>query len=758
MSDFDDIEKDLNARLGLWLRDIPLMRGRLAAIQPQPEAADLVRVAADQAVLGREGRALNYLAASLTIEPHAALEHARRAHLFACSGYGFNPRVPLALASSILPHAGEFGFSPDEHAYLTSVVALLRFGRHAQEEVRILVKALRRQQLTLIRGCLITVDCLFLRDMYPEVDWGLHLETGEFTKEELAEGFSYLCHLLREEIGLTKRTAGLWDVEQIDSGHYLSVLTRAASLRKYREVERLIDGFEFRCQRDPRTSCLVVTAPTPAVEKSIRLAYIDAQQRRGPPLEVLKRAGWPSLRDVAEGLHRFAKARALIQERGPLRRLRFEIPITQELVQLVRSGPTAAEDVVSIANAVEDYHVDARTLSGFQISPHLSLLDISRVHRLALITGAFTVAELRAHVKDRELLLNSVMPVYLDAALDELLGVALERKESVQEFKAMFGWPPPELSGDEKLPFFDLQYRPMLRAVDDASIPLPGGGEWNVPIHVLGGSNLVRAALLSTRKRPLSASAEHEVLGETLAAAIRAHGHAARSGMGIRVGGTSLEVDGIAAVGNVLLLLECKSSLLPCSPFELGTTFEHCAKAARQLSRLVDALGTEDQHRAVCGRLDVDERAIDRIVTGVVIDNGLFAGRRIDNHLVVSFRHLEAFLRGSLSVLGVPLRAPAAPLTSEDVVRFFAGELYDRLFAAMVEVDEEIRLGASRLLLRSYALSGDLLARDFGVDLRAVLDAEGRHWTGESEVGPAGADEQETRTPATAVLKPSDPC
>jgi len=434
-------------------------------------------------------------------------------------------------------------------------------------------------------------------------------------------------------------------------------------------------------------------------------------------IDELKEAGWPSLVDVGREIHSLAEKKGLISRREHPRRIRFEIPMVDPLVRLVRTGGPAREEVGGIVEAVRSYHADAATLARFSVKEHVSLLDISRVQRLAWIVAAYVSTELQRHVEDAELFFNSVTPVFRDEALDELLGVPLEREESVKEFKELFGWPARGAGKGTQSGFFDIQYRPMIRATDDPSKPLPAGSdEWSVPFYVLAGSELVRAALLLTQKRPFDDS-RREILGSEIALEIQALGQTAKAGVKLPAADDRLEIDLVAVVDDALLVLECKASLLPCSPFELRRSYDHCARAAGQLSRLLETLSSEDGRRSVCKQIGVKPDAVKRILTGIVIDNGLFAGLRVGGHPVLSHRHFMTFLRGKpMTILGedVPLRAEGR-VTRADLERFLGGDTYGRFFRAMVPVRKELRLGRSQLLRETYALAGELLAAEFGV-------------------------------------------
>ncbi len=629
----------------------------------------------------QKGRAANWLAVAFILDQQKTLVWLKREGLLRASKYQFDPAVPRFLVEGALAHADELVLTPDTRSLLTAALGLLTLAPAARAEFADLMALLRREPYTLLRSCLITLDLLFLRDGFRDLDFGLPWQLDPYTKEDLAEGFSLLWSHAHREIRITRRSAGLWDAQGIHYGRYLHILKRAAALREFSGSEILIEAFGYRCEIDGDGTA-VVSPPTPEVEKGIRLGYIDGDMRRMRLMLEAGEVGAASLRDLGRRLHGAMMKNGLIRlvdADSPLPRVRFEFPVFPQFTEMIRDAGAALEELPGVVEAIEAYGLTPADAQEYRVSEHLTIRDVQHAQRLAAITASCVATELFRRRDEPVVFVNSASPVYRsDEALDAFLGTVLDPR-AARDFREVFRWPPASADAPGG---FDVQYRPLLDAEH----------EWHVPMFILAFSNLTRAAFALTHRRP---NADSDLLEAPLVQEFRDAGHLAVPKVKLRAGAMVVaEIDVAALVDDTLVILECKNSLLHCNVFELRTSRDRCVEAATQLDRARD-------------------------VTGIVAGNRSFIGSRFGGHLVVSPGNLSNFIGQGEIHLGehAARTRPAGRLTGDAIRGFFDGSFYDRIFAAMTPVARVAELAGRRLKHESYALDFIALGREFGVEI-----------------------------------------
>jgi hypothetical protein len=695
----------LTARCGgYWMSAVPRLRETVVQLGLSAEdATAMLERAQEHARRSQRGRAANWLAAALVTDQDQTVRWLNREGLLRASKYRFDPTLPRFLANDIWAHADDLGLSAHARTFWTAHIGLLGFAGAAHEEFRGLLALLRQEPYTLLRSCLITLDILFLREMHPQLDFGLPWNLGTFTKEDLAEGFSLFWSLAHAEIGVSRKSAGLWDAPRIHSGRYLEVLKRTAALREFCQAEILVGGFDYRCATTGTSA--VLAAPNPEVEKGIRFGYIDGQMRRARLVGEATEIGAARLVDLGVRLHAAmteARRIRLVDEDTPLRRVRLEFPVFRQFTELLRSPEFAAEELPGMVEAIDAYGLTPANAAAYRVSGRLTVRDVLLAQRLAVITASCVAQELFRHRYEPIVFVNSASPVYReDEALDRFLEVVLE-PGAARDFRELFRWPPVMENVAAGL---DVQYRPLLEAEH----------EWHVPMFILASSDLVRAAFMLTGQRP---GAERQLLENMIAEEFHKAGHPARAGIQLRSGAqTVAELDVAALVEDTLVILECKNSLLPCNLFELRTSRDQCEKAARQLDRALQVLRTGTHREHLLARLGAGDRPVNHVATGIVVGNRLFIGSRIDGHVVMSPWHLSNFIgRGEIQVVGhaARTRAPGG-LTGQMIRDFCGGAFYAHVFGAMVPVTRQVVLGGRDLTYESYALDFIALGAEFGI-------------------------------------------
>jgi hypothetical protein len=419
----------------------------------------LLERAAHHACLGHRGKAANWIAVACLLHREEAWRALRQRGLLRCSKYDFNPATPLAIALLILEQSTALRLSEGHITYLRSVIELLRFGSAAQSEFNGLLRDLRRQRNFMAQSCLITLDFLFMQDSYPDLDFGITWSIAPWTKEQLAEGLSFVWAIAERHFGITRGVASIWDAEGIIEGAYLRVLQRAAWLREFSEAEILIDAFDYRCSALPGPRSVALAAPSPELEKSIRFGYIGQEMLQANFGTEAREADSLSCRDIGAALHEAARRAGFIETVDTFpRRVRFHVPEHPELFEDIGKSGALKDEFVPFAVAMQSYGLTPTELDEFQVTATLSLGDIMRVQRFAAIVGSYAATELARRRADPQRVINSVSHVYRgDDILVSFLGLVLS-PEAAEDFVDLFGWP----RRDGAKVVFDIQYRPLV--------------------------------------------------------------------------------------------------------------------------------------------------------------------------------------------------------------------------------------------------------------------------------------------------------
>lgn len=692
-----------------WLSSIPQIRECLQTLGiGNNEVVPILTRSLEHAHQHQKGRAVNWLVTAFLLDQGKTLDWLKRNGLLRASTYEFDGKMPRFLAQQVYDHADGLELSDESRSFLFRNLNLLTIASGARDEFKALLALVRNEPFTLLRSCLATLNLMFMRDFFRDLSFDLHWYSGhgseQGSKETLAEGFSFLWSHAHRRFGITDLTASLFNTRGICSGRYFEILKQAAELRQFTAVEVLVSSFSYRCTIDENGN-VTVSPPSPEIEKGIRFGYIDNEMQRNRLRIESDKLGAASLKELGQILHTvMTKANLIRLMDTPIPRVRFEYPLNPKLLKALSDVGYATEELPGAEEAEEKYGLTPEDTMKYAFGTHLTLHDIRMVMRLSTVLATCTAIELSQRRDQHDVVANSAVATLAgDDALDTILGMVL-KPQAAKEFRSLFRWPPN--SGD--LPsHFDIQYRPLLST----------GQEWQLPMFILCSSDLVRAALMLTGKRP---GAGTNLIEKQLVRAFTQAKHLADSSIKLRSGGNVVaEIDVAALINDTLLILECKDPLLPCSMFELRTSLDHCEKAAEQLDRNLVVLEQASQREYLLSRLGATGQSVNHVVTGIVAGNRLFTGTRIGAHLVTSPGNLMNLIRsGEVSIVEKTARMREPGRLTADAIRdFFAGKFYQRIFAAMIPVKEVTELGGRRLELDSYALELGELCRQFGIVL-----------------------------------------
>lgn len=674
--------------------------------RPKPSHADVDQAlnALSEAILcNKKGKALSVARALLLLlGPHKAIKRIQRDGTFRASRHAFNSPVVRALIADWTENAGSYGFNAAGVKYLTSVSALWTLAPALKKVRRSLVERMKVSRPRVIKTLLAVVDIAFAHGMPGDRELPTELPYA-YSTEEMAAAFSYLLCLFHAEFGLDARHFQMVDESAVMDTMYQDLLVDAAKVCDYLEAEVLIDAFPYSAV--VRHGKVFVIADDPALEKSIRLGYVQTDMQRAIRIRALME--YQADKTSGEILSVASFAKTYYEAVGdvvvefaptPVPRYRVMFPQVNELKQIFAGDGLFLEDLSSVEMLGAEDYVSASEIIDSPVVGDITVIDILKVQRFFSFMhfGIHRAVSRHSPLSDRPFLyLNSCLPVFehrkLVEGLQHLLG-----KEKAEEIVRLLTC---DLSSD----FVDLQYTPIVIA-----------GEWCIfSMAVLSSSNLVRNLLCHNAKRlTMRNKGDIDPMQAALKTALYQAGFLVQDQVITGTKNNTLEVDVLAYRDGHLFLFECKNSFHPCNVYEMRTSYDHVTHAADQLAQRRDRLLDAGNQQRVFDRLSWKVDVAGHVHTCIAIGNRVFNGYDCDGHPVRQVHELLNFiLRGSIAIDGVTRRVwKNETFSVEDLCMYLAGVTTIADFMESMEpLDRKLSFGGAELTFSSYVLNGETL-------------------------------------------------
>jgi len=675
-----------------WIQSLKMHLGD--ASTPKPSLNQVLARLSDYLPAGKAGRAGRWLAVGLLIDQRAFLMQIRRNGLFRASKYEHRSDVIDKAIATVIESELMLELSADVRAYLQSIRALQRICPEVKNARIELTKALRARRTHALKSLLVVVDRRFLLWMPADRAAPTH-EGSYYAPEEYADAFSYIARLFYRTFGVCDEELKYTDEAAIRGGLYDQLLIRACRIRKYEECELLIDVFAYTAVAEDHK---IVLRPGDALlEKSIRLGYIQTDAAAIVGLFSGLPNGGDAAASIEEEVENFCVAGGtdFIQlVDTPVPRYVLALPKIPELIDRLSSANLFREDAFYLLGLAKEQYCRPDQLLQTSLDAHLTVFDVLKLQRAVNFISKLMATRLGSLLLTHdELALRSLVPVFRRQELQELLG-SFVSSEAATEFMDWLQFP----RGRQRN-HYDLQYQPIL-----------AGEEYvMVPMNVLSSSSMARNMLylcLSDRKA-VDPNVDVSMQG-LLAQCLRDRFSQVFENVKLRFEDKSLEIDIVTVIGEVLLLIECKSSFHPCTEHELRTSYDHIRTAGRQLDRLLNALGDSDIREQLSKRLGVTKK-IETIRTCVATANRMFNGYRMGEHPVrQAYEMINVIKTGEVTIGRDIFRVWRQSLFNEhDLFDYLDGRTtHADMFAAMREVEVRFSFQRHELSISSFSLMG----------------------------------------------------
>ncbi|WP_299808957.1 hypothetical protein [uncultured Roseibium sp.] len=676
-----------------------------------PQVGDL---AVQEITLGNVQLAVNWITLGFFCNQSMAREALTSSGTLRASKYKFRTNQLLDVFAALEVVATELSLNTDDLRYLNSMKLLAEFAPEVEDLDQSLRRFLRRNADTALKSVIARVDALFM--ISHDVDQAKNKNAlNSYSKEELAEGASYIIHCINEEIGISDAHFGMMLERKIARGLIDKMILKACKIRQVFEAEMLVEAFNYRCT--VTGGKISISAKDPVLEKSIRLGYVQNELasmkghlERVQAIEDGAHSVFAIADDFFENFHGQVVQRIEV----PVSRFTFNIPDVPPIHDLFQNNSFTIEEALYLQELIDTERVTWKELKEFEYRPGLTLLDFSRVHRLFLFISRLAMRQLTPLLEsDAELAYRSLVPVFKIKTLKQLLGWCVQ-KEHVDAVLDFLSWVPGHSD------FFDLQYKPILHCNEYCLVPL----------HITGMTNWYRNMARNENQRLIKMldtdAAERSVASDLQGARCEF----VAQGFETVLEGQRIEIDVICRFGGYLFLFECKHPTLPCNVHELRTSYKHMLKGAQQLGRLKNLLKAPDVEKELYRRLGWEVGPSNEIVTCIVSGNGMFSGLRIEGHPVRRLQELSNMVQtGVIRTMIASMEVGDTNQTIEtselverklwndekftpEFLREYLNEdkLTRMLFESMVEFERTYTVGSRKLAFLTYALDTQAFA------------------------------------------------
>ncbi len=644
---------------------------------------------------GDANKAISTCTAGISKKPTRFISQVRKRGVFRSSRYDFEALTIKKVVQNLLQGEIAESIPKDDISYLESIISLLHIAFTARSMFKKILNNLSKKDF---KACLVSVEWLFWKH-HQKDHQAINQSYKYFSKEELAEAFSFMYYLLCNKYDPADLNINLIDTKAIKNGYYLKKLSELSKLLYFKRCELLIDCFGYKAIREK--SVIVIKPPCPRFEQSRKLGYIhNEMQTFGDYHQSLLESEGLSLAKFAQKFSNDYKDFLFSIKTTPAKRIVLQIPVDETLKEIFTKDSFFNEEVAELRSYAKEYLLSISQIESIPIYEKLTIIDVIKFQRLVrLIYWTYEKFIFDNDLKDSELFLQSVLPVYTGSKLTKFLEY-IYGEEKAKSLIELLSWKTSSQS------VFDLQSSPIIR-----------NRNWSVfPIGLVAQTNLVRNVLQRTRFR-FDSNSDVDPVGEELFNSLEPHSTTIHRDLSYNWGNIKGELDVLALIDKKLFVFECKNSLHPCSPYELRTSYDYIKKAGSQLSRFKN-LFKKSTFRDYMGTLiDIKISKEIKIVTCIAMGNRMFSGWEERGHQVRPVHELCNIIDSGI----IAVRAMKGSEQNDHIENiklwenenFCANDLENYIykdslhiprFNNMLEIEEGVQLKGKRIIRKSYAM------------------------------------------------------
>lgn len=642
------------------------------------------------------------LACALIIfSPKNSIVEMRSVGAFRSSKFNFKTNTAKSVVQYLVTNSEILGLDSEQARYFASVKNLLDLGSKTRQINDGLLEVVKSRKKFVIKTLLANIEIMFATRQ-PVFNKTVSSDNVEnYSNEELAEAFSYILKLHRDEFGVINEYFQHVDESATSTGLYWCLLIDAAKVCRYKDAEILLDGFPYQATRNSEN--LVIESIDPRLEQSVRLGYMQAVQQM-----ITRRIGLEehvfneqnscrpaSIKKFAEELYETSQEQIVFVNPKPISRYVLGYAMVPELFKPFSTNDLFEEEIEALVQlGIENY--DYGALKDVDIRDGISALDIMKVQRLFRFVYVIYQRALADHQNsDRyAIALRSVLPVFSESLLGQVLELILPGRD----YKKVLGLISLDLSSADHI---DIQYAPLIKL----------NGHYLAAPAVIANSNLVRNIFCGHRiKQPFVG--DIDPMQDKIVESLRLQGFSVAQEIKITFQKKEMETDIIAFKDGLLFLIECKNPYHPCNVHEMRNSYDHISYGSHQLDVRKEWLSSVDEQKRLFAAAGFIYKPVKGIHTCIAVANRVFNGYVANGHPVRQGHELINMIRsGVVNISGVPRRVWASSeFHVKDLISYLCGETITKdCMDSLVNVDVSYKLKGKELLFSTYILNAEHL-------------------------------------------------
>jgi hypothetical protein len=662
-------------------------------------------------------------------EPDTAIKDARYKGVFRYVAYGFKQNSVQYLLEKILLYKDLFKYSEKTLRYLNSKLLLCwlyDYYRDCEKKIISTIKASHETRRRERRGDIILETAIF-KDLLVYIDFrfnsNLYISDeqdknslGSFSNEEVSEGISYIIFLYDKIIGIKSDINYMINADFILSDDIEKIVLLACKMIKMQEWELHTDFLSYEINLVGHD--ILIFDPSTTFEKSIMLGYINNQMQE----ELLYYQGFKSFKNTPNEPVTFTDiiditltklGEDIIEDidDGNLSRFRFKFP--EPLLKSYNSVKFV-DEILTLMYHSKEYFMDADELAKKKITSKCTVEDILLFQRPIRFMNAITNSLLKNEMnkKNRKKVLQSLVPHMTYAGLKQVISTSITDSQKVDELIELFTF-----KNKYKL---DLQYTPFITASQGVYFPST----------IIAKSNMVRNSIAYSHminNQVVNDDDGLEPLVKTCAKYFDNAGYKTLTNKKFVYHSQKGEVDVIVETDTDLILIECKSPLLPVNLFEMRASIEHIEKANSQLDlsqrAFKDPIFYKDFYKN--NGISIKKR---NIYTCIIFGNRLFSGFKESKHPIRYVHELSNVLEKGVisSDFGTWSIWESDNYQHKDLINYLNNDtaFSNYTFDAMYKKIKSMHIKGYKVSFASYALNVIEAFKIYDKNLRIIEKKE----------------------------------
>ncbi|MFS2096367.1 hypothetical protein ACCC96_25505 [Pseudomonas sp. Pseusp11] len=643
------------------------------------------------------------LARSLIIlSSEKSLPEMRSVGVFRSSKYNFKTSTAKAVAQDCIANSDLLGLNPDQTGYFTSVKHLLDLGSKSRQINDGLIQVVKSRKKFIIKTLLANMEIMFAT-RFSGFDKNASSNSVEhYSNEDLAEAFSYILKLHKNEFGVINEHFQNVDESATSTELYWCLLIDAAKICQYKDAELLLDGFPYRATQDFEE--LVIESIDPRLEQSVRLGYMQTVQQM-----ISRRVGLEqhvfneqnscrpaSIKKFAEEFYEAGKGQIIFVNPEPIPRYVLGYAMVPELFEPFSTNDLFEEEIEALVQlGLENY--DYGALKDVDIRDGISVLDIMKVQRLFRFVSVIYQLALADHEENDRyaIALRSVLPTFSEDLLGQCLKLVLPNRD----YKKVLDLISLDLSNADHI---DIQYTPLVKL----------NGYYVTAPAIIANSNLARNIFCGHRIK-------HPFVGDTdpmqsmLAEALKLQGFSVAQEINISFQKKEMETDIVAFKDGLLFLIECKNPYHPCNVHEMRNSYDHVSYGSHQLDVRKNWLSSVDEQKRLFAAAGFTYESVKEIHTCIAVANRVFNGYITNGHPVRQGHELINMIKsGVVNFAGVARQVwTTNEFNVEDLTSYLCGETTIKdCIESLVNVNVKYALKDKTLSFSTYFLDTERLS------------------------------------------------